>query len=310
MSADFYREASWGDNSLLLTLPFADIRFKGLSGRQRTTLGNAYSDYIANPGSVQKNGKKPSKCFAYRLKHTLDIPIDALSVNGHYTPQKEHKSDGINITGTNFKARIQSEHSPSPSLLGVAKESEFTQATVFENFLRVMAAHRALDQDGALLHSAGLVVDNEAYIFCGRSGAGKTTLARKAFECGAKILSDDINLLLPGPIPRYFAHAIPFTGEFGRTMPPNKGKTTFPVACVILLEQGERLKTTKMRNSLAVARLLTGCPFVNTDASESERLFDVLTELVKLTPVVNLESRIDDKVDSIIRSVRETMNND
>ena len=145
--------------------------------------------------------------------------------------------------------------------------------------------------------------DGQAYIFSGRSNAGKTTLTRKAHEIGARVLSDDINLVLPGNN-GYQAHAVPFTGEFGRTLDHPGGKETYPVAGIVLLEQSDSLATETVSQSAAVARLLTGSPFVNTDAEESEKLFDVVNSLVTQVPVIKLLSRRDDKIDEIMHAVK------
>ncbi|MCG6863447.1 MAG: hypothetical protein LJE70_19625, partial [Chromatiaceae bacterium] len=135
------------------------------------------------------------------------------------------------------------------------------------------------------------------------SNAGKTTLTRKAYQKGARVLSDDINLLLPEKN-GYRAYAVPFSGEFGRTLNHQGGRDSYPVAGVVLLEQGERLETQAVKASEAVARLLVGCPFVNTDAEESAALFDVLTELVTRVPTIALRNRRDDGIEEIMNAVK------
>jgi len=210
------------------------------------------------------------------------------------------------VTGANFKAHIERGQSNQRASLGVAQENELPHANVVENFLRIFSAHRALDRGGIILHSAGLVFDEKAYIFSGRSNAGKTTLTRKAYDNGARVLSDDINLLLPQS-GGYSAHAVPFTGEFGRTLQHEGGRKSYPVAGIILLEQAHELAAESVRPASAVARLLTACPFVNDDKEESEVLFDVLTELVARVPVIKLLNRKNDKIEAIMNVVREKL---
>jgi hypothetical protein len=310
MGADLQGPPGWGKETLSLSLPFATVRFNALSKLQYGSLRRAYSDFVLDPHSVSGESPLISDCFAYRLPHSLDIPSESLAVNGQYTPRKVRHAEGIDLTGINFKARIQESNNPWTSLLGVAQEHELAQANVVENFLRVLAAHRSLEQDGILLHSAGLVFDRRAYVFCGKSGAGKTTLTRKAFASGAKVLSDDINVLLPDANSNYHAHAIPFTGEFGRTLNQNKAQDAFPVESIVLLEQGDKLRVNRVTDSQAVAKLLTSCPFVNMDARESESLFDVLIKLVKSVPVVWLQARRDDPVCAIMQAVKKTIAHD
>jgi hypothetical protein len=151
-----------------------------------------------------------------------------------------------------------------------------------------------------------LVFDDSAYIFSGRSNAGKTTLTRKAYKQGAWVLSDDINLLLPDR-DGYKAHAVPFTGEFGRTLDHEGGQASYPVKAIILLKQGEELTTEKVSASDAVATLLTGCPFVNTDAELSSSLFDAVINLVETLPVIRLTSSRDDSIENIMQAVQEQL---
>ena len=104
--------------------------------------------------------------------------------NGQYAPLQTRTPHGVELTGINFLAQIQQESPHIPLTLGVAEEKELAQSIVIENFLRVTTAYRAIQQGGLLLHSAGLVYEDEksekqAFIFPGRSNAGKTTLTER-----------------------------------------------------------------------------------------------------------------------------------
>lgn len=293
----------WGTRSLRLKLPGVRVKLSGLSAAQLTSLEGHYPGFIGD--AAQGWGKYDVECRAYRLKHPPAVSSSTLTLDGQYAPRQVRQLGGIDLTGINFEAYIGLKSSPVSASLGVAAEHELTQANVIENFLRVYAAHRVLELGGVVLHSAGLVFDGRAYLFVGRSNAGKTTLTRKAHKRGARVLSDDINLLLPNQGEGgYAAFAVPFTGEFGRTLDHQGGRESYPVVGVALLEQGDRLKTEAVRSSEAVARLLVGCPFVNTDAEESAALFDALTGLVAQVPAIRLACRCDDGVDEIMQAVK------
>jgi hypothetical protein len=261
-----------------------------------------YSEFVEQK-SLSCADKGP-ECRAYRLGSAPQLSTEALTRDGQYAPIKVRSAHTIALTGVNFEARIGLDSNAASSSLGVALEHEFAQSDVVENFLRVYTAHHALLHNGVILHSAGLVFDDLAYVFVGRSGAGKTTLTRKAYQEGARVLSDDVNLLLPRK-GRFCVFAVPFAGEFGRVVSQPGGRSCYPVAGVVLLEHGDCLSTRKVRASEAVARLLVGCPFVNTGTDESAALFDVLTTLVNTVPVICLQSRRDDTVEGIMRAVRE-----
>lgn len=298
---------SWGDLSLSLRLPAVDIDLSGLSAVQRNALLESYAHFSS--GSRESN-EDSIHCNVYRLAHVPELSSEELTLEGQYAPiiSQLNDSDGFYVTGVNFKASLATDGS-GLSTLGVVNEHELAQAIVIENYLRIISAHKVLQHKGVVLHSAGLVIDGQAYIFSGRSNAGKTTLTRKAYKAGARVLSDDINLVLPSKDKKgdsgYDAYAVPFSGEFGRTLDHAGGKESYPIAGIVLLEQSDCLQTYPVTQSAAVARLLTGCPFVNTDEYESEALFDSVTGLVSKVPVIRLLSRKDDDIDDIMNAVKK-----
>ncbi len=297
----------WGVNSLVLELPALRIRFTGLSAPQHTYLKQGYKNFIPE---LQKHNTIDVDCDIVRLDAAPNLTIDELTVDGQYAPQKIAKeSPGcFKVTGDDFEAHFDLRSTNYTSTLGTLKEHELTKAPVIENYMRILAAHWVLRSRGLVLHSAGLVIDGKAYIFSGRSNAGKTTLTRKAHKTGAQVLSDDINLLLPDK-DGYAAYAVPFTGEFGRTLCHPGGSESYPLAGVILLEQGDHLNTHPVTSAAAVARLLTGCPFVNTDKAESALLFDAVSELVAKVRVIKLTSGREDNFDEIFEAVNNELGN-
>lgn len=295
---------SWGAATLAFRLPGCQLRLYGLSECQRDALLGTYPAFAGL--DCPPVGPGVATCRVYRLPAPPGLPTETLIRDGQYAPRNTVRPGMLEITGTNFTARFGRGDRLGVASLGVAAEHELVQANVIENFLRVYAAHNVLRQGGVVLHSAGLVLDDRGFIFVGRSGAGKTTLTRKAHAAGAGVLSDDINLLLPGD-DGYRAFAVPFTGEFGRTLSQAGLRESYPVAGLALLSQGERLMTRPVPPSRAVARLLVGCPFVNTDEDEAAALFDVLGGLVERVPVVDLSCRRDDGIDKIMTALHKAI---
>lgn len=297
-------ESAWGKYSLWVILPFATIRLQGLSASQLASLQNIYTTSISKPHTGQE--KYVLTCSTYKLSHPPTVATNDLTQDNLYTPALILHDNGIHVTGINFKAYFSLVSSEKGASLGVHREEELTRLGVIENFLRISSAFHILHQGGLVLHSAGIIFNEKSYIFQGRSNAGKTTLSRKAFKHGAWILSDDINVLQPAEN-GYVAHAVPFTGEFGRTL-SHKGKNkSYPVAAVILLRQGKQLQAEQVTTAEAVATLLTGCPFVNTIQEESEALFDAVINLSSQIPVLRLTSQRDDDIQSIMSAVETTL---
>ena len=295
---------TWGNESVCLRLPGFDVRFSGLSVTQKEQLAADFLDFeLSDPLTQQAHNPAQLMCDVHRLNTPLTTSADSLERDGQYSPLKERVSDGIEITGVNFKAHFGSDKEGiSQAWLGVEHENEFAQAIVVENFLRIYAAHNALAHKGVLLHSAGLVFDHQAYIFVGRSGVGKTTLTRKAYRFGATVLSDDINLVMPSDS-GFNAYKVPFTGEFGRTVEHTNVAASFPIKAIILLEQGDSIRASFSTASFAVSRLIAGSPFVNTDEREIDALFDIYTNLVSKLPIIKLSIPYQCEINAVMRPI-------
>jgi hypothetical protein len=153
---------------------------------------------------------------------------------------------------------------------------------VFENFLRVLVAYRLLEIGGVVLHSAGVVRGGAAFLFLGRSGAGKTTVARLSLAAGAEVLSDDLNALCPGGGDAAGGAGcvvvkLPFTGDLGErraTRPPVR------LGALLRLEQDAGDALAPLSRAETLACLLACAPFVNVDPHRRERLQQTLLDLL------------------------------
>jgi hypothetical protein len=296
----------WGPYELSFTLPAVSISFTGLSLSQQQSIQQRYAGFICphNKG----NDKSQFSCQAYKMNQVPNVPLSDLTRDEQYAPLQRRRSGAIDITGYDFRASIPLEDTYTAGSLGVVNEDELSRPSVVENVLRVFTAYKAVESGGLILHSAGLVFEEKAYIFVGRSNAGKTTLTRKAYKYGAKVLSDDINMVLPHLNKSGFnAHAVPFSGEFGRTLEHANSRESYPLAALILLEQGEVLRVTTAEPSYAVAKLLVGSPFVNMDTKQAPLLFDAVTDLAAKVPVLRLLSARDDPVENIMNAVKRKL---
>ncbi|MCI5122459.1 MAG: hypothetical protein D3908_14965, partial [Candidatus Electrothrix sp. AUS4] len=271
----------WGIHSLLLSLPAVKIKLNGLTKAQLLALKDSYQRFLGE--TSQAGNAYCIECNVYQADREPQITPQEVARDGQYAPRQVRLGNGIELTGVNFQAKMMLSSLQEFSSIYVVNEEDLAKTSVIENFLRILTAHQALSLQGLVLHSAGLVFDNQAFIFPGRSNAGKTTLTRKAYQHGARVLSDDINVLLPHK-EGYRAYAVPFTGEFGRTLEHKGGQESYPVAAIVLLEQGKGIGTVKVKKAEAVAALLAGCPFVNTLAEQSAPLFDAVTQLVSRQP--------------------------
>ena len=294
----------WGRESISIRLPVCDVDIAGLSVGQRDAILSSHPSFVDAKASSGAGG---ISCVAERLAAAVSIPDCDLTSAGQYAPRQIRQNGVVEITGINFTARIPldlhgSESGPPAARLCVAREEELPKPIVLENFLRILLAHRALGFNGMLLHSAGLVVDGRAFLFVGRSNAGKTTLSRKADAADARVLSDDINLVLPAE-DGFAVHAVPFTGEFRRRIPVEPGAV--PLGGILLLDKGPRLELTPVGEATAVSALFAQSPFVNTSVEEASGLLDSLARLVTQVPVARLTVAMENGFSTIMNSVEE-----
>ena len=296
-----------GSESLIFALPGFSIHFTGLDTKQKAILQDDYSRFIVDS---QTQNAVTVFCRTLVLDDFAALPLEEYSREGQYTPLQDYMDEDciLVVRGLDFEAGFVLNTSPMNSWLGVARAGDLPRHGIVENYLRILSAHAVLPLHGLMLHSAGLVFNGRAYVFVGRSDAGKTTLTRKAHAAGAVVLSDDINLLLP-EADDYRAYAVPFTGEFGRTLDHLDSHDSYPLAGIILLEQSDRLATERVSSSFAVARMLTGCPFVNTDEHESDVLFDSVARLASRVPVIRLLNRREDEIQDIMEKVEQGFTN-
>lgn len=115
-------------------------------------------------------------------------------------------------------------------------------------------------EGGLLLHSAGVVIDGEAALFFGVSGAGKSTIAALL---GGTILSDELVAIRNGR-----ASATGFWGTLDRADAP---RGSFPIRALVDLARGDgvalqRLEPREARRRLLLAAVVPPHPRLWTHA--------------------------------------------
>ncbi len=153
-----------------------------------------------------------------------------------------------------------------------------------DSLLRILLTMVLLPQRGFLLHGATVVRDGRAYIFFGRSGAGKSTVASLSPE--GSVLTDEISLI------RYSngcwqAHGTPFWGEF-RAAGQNR---LVPVAGFYLLKQATEERVVILSVKQALRALLPCVLFFAREKSAHETLLRTLLGLIEEIPCHRLYFR-------------------
>ena len=294
----------WGDHSLVLR--FAGLRFvlNGLTGDQRQALSRRYvcESPDADLGSHSEQTIETQIC---RVPNLCEDP-DAYTTAGFYTPRVTRVEDHLRIEGFGLLADV----TLTPSLtarLSAADGDLLTLPLVIENYLRIVAAYASLMKGGLLLHSAGVVADGEAYLFLGRSGAGKTTLSSLALASGAGVLSDDINIVLPSARGSFIASAVPFAGELGNSCAVREGD--YPLRGVFCLKKGGRsVEGAPLSFCDQLAKVYACCPVVNADARQMDRILDVAASVLTAAPMRILSFDRAEAFSSILERIRTSQN--
>lgn len=116
---------------------------------------------------------------------------------------------------------------------------------------QMLLMHYLASRQGILLHAAGLLANRHAFIFAGRSGAGKTSLARRLqSQDRLRFLSDD-RILVRKAGDRFMAFGTPWPGEGG--IAENDGG---PLQGLFFIIHGPSTRVTPISPQTALKRLL------------------------------------------------------
>lgn len=164
-----------------------------------------------------------------------------------------------------------------------------TTEGALENYIRAAVAWRAAERGGALVHAASAVLDGRGYLFFGPSGAGKSTLS--ACNRRARVVSDDLSLILPGSDGGLDLVGSPFRGTYTEGDPVH-GR--FPLAAGFRLVQSPTVEVRHAPRLLVLSELIGNLPFVAEAFDRRPDLFEGVEEAFRGLPLARLHFRKDD----------------
>ena len=153
-----------------------------------------------------------------------------------------------------------------------------------DSLLRVLLSWKLLGHHGFLLHAATVIRNGKAFIFTGRSGAGKSTVASLSPE--GTVLTDEISLLRRED-GIWRAYGTPFWGEF-RAAGSN---TSAPVAGIFRLLQAAENRVEALRPMATLRALLPNVLFFSAEAEANRQLLDIVNQAAKEIAGYNLSFR-------------------
>lgn len=261
----------WGDGAVSIGFVGGPYAFSGLSAAQIGVTRDRFhglcrTSLPTNSGLQCTLSRVDPRCF-----RTFE------TCGWNYTFDRDYHQRSVRLAGLDFLGEISLD-AEAHGRLWTSQESPEGFPGVFENFFRVLVAYRLHHMGAVLLHSAAISDGQRAYVFLGRSGAGKSTISRLALDAGWEVLSDDMNALLPGPA-GWLVEKLPFAGDLGQT--PTR-TSAYPVAGLFWLEQGEIHAIRPLGKALTTARSLVCAPVVNEDPFRLERLLENLGHLIDM----------------------------
>lgn len=258
----------WGDREVVLDFPGGPYRFFGLNADQETGVLGRFGSLRTVSGTVAPVVEAP-------LFRASPADFREIDVRGwEYGLDLDAAPDSLRVAGLDLLARLDWRHGIAGALwTSVGAGDRFPG--IFENFCRILVAYRLHELGGAVIHGSGLVLDGEGLLFAGRSGAGKSTVARMGLERGLAVLSDDLNALLPHDDTVRLA-GLPFTGDL-----PKGESSVVPLRGLYRLVQDPEDSLHPLGKAEAVATLLACSPFLNADPHRRAGLFATLLALAE-----------------------------
>lgn len=170
-----------------------------------------------------------------------------------------------------------------------------------EYFIRSAFALLAFAAGGLLLHAAGVVRDDSAYLFLGHSGAGKSTVAR--LSPSARLLSDDLVLLWPAD-GGWWVYATPFGNPDSPMTSPGRA----PLRVLLGLVQDREVRLEGVRPAVAVAEVVGNAPLISIVPGWTEALLERCQQIVQAAPYYHLHFLPDDSFWRVLKDGSDMAN--
>ncbi|MEW6554194.1 MAG: hypothetical protein AB1384_07915 [Actinomycetota bacterium] len=183
---------------------------------------------------------------------------------------------------------------PHPGTTGRTGEEEAVREAV-QAFLRACLQCRLTAEGGTLMHAAGIVWEDEGFVFTGHTRAGKTTLSR-GFSVAAVLGDDLVAVRREGS--GFTLYGTPWPGREGGTVAYGGA----PLRAVFNLHPGSGEGLFRQSPAEALAELASNAPRMGYGGEES-KLLEVFSSLVEAVPIYRLSIRLGDDVTPYLQRV-------
>lgn len=155
-----------------------------------------------------------------------------------------------------------------------------------DSLIRILLSVLLVTDRAFLLHAATVMRSGRAYVFTGKSGAGKSTVA--SLSPAGTVLTDEISLLrlLEGS---WHAFGTPFWGEFRA----EGANVKAPIAGLYVLSQSSENRIDRLSVSETLRCILPNTLFFSQEREMTKSLLHMLGRLVDSVPCYRLYFRKD-----------------
>jgi hypothetical protein len=246
----------------------------------------------------------PAEMDAFRAERGSDIDIEV--VRGALPPLPSTEplfvSGGlwaVHRDGARLVYWIREPRRGRPPLCALAIDERRRRGRLFLPPDAPFALHYPLDEllfqhhlarhGGMEVHACGIAWEGRALLFCGQSGAGKTTTARlwRRRRPPATVLSDD-RMIVRRRGGRLWAFGTPWHGS-GRFASPRG----LPLGAIFFLERGRRSAVLPMAAPAAMAALFARAFPPPWEAEATRRVLDLCARVAREVPCARLRFRPD-----------------
>lgn len=167
------------------------------------------------------------------------------------------------------------------------------------SLLRIAYSQAVLYRDAVSIHASAVFCENQAFLFMGKSGTGKSTHSALwlKFIPGTELLNDD-NPTLRIVNGRVYAYGTPWSGKT-----PCYKPLSYPVGGMVRLKQAPANRFVRQQEVEAFIALFPGCCVIHQDAELRACLYDTLIRMVEQVPVGVLECRPDEEAALLCRNM-------
>jgi hypothetical protein len=168
-------------------------------------------------------------------------------------------------------------------VIELARELGQREFYTLVNLVRASLAWCLPSRRSALLHAAGMVIDDRAFVLAGAESSGKSTWARVGEEAGAVVLSDDL-VLLDAVADGYEILGAPFRSPHRTRFRTGR----WPLAAILFPDHGELPRFTDVPPLLAKARVAANLTFIAEAVQFDGRISGLIDALATRVPCAQL----------------------